>query len=1685
MPLDLSDEALGLPKSKGLDLSDKALGLPEAPKTRAQFPDVPRTIASPFAPEIAAVAEQFGAGLYGLATTAYAGVKGLFKGAIGATAGLPFGEVFREEFNKSAESAADAYVPLTPGGEALTHKMSELITAGTHGAGGLVFEKGLPVPFPFSALRLGAGEPLVAAGTETLATLAALAAPFGRRAAKAPAAKAPTWEEFAAKYPEAAKSVDASSLGTVRYRREDTSILDAVTRQMDTELGLSGETAKEMPFRAKAAMVFNKVAPDVPLGEKLRAVQALEKKLNILDAARLDLSQRRGLPAPTTRPFEEPITVSEKGVALTADQARALAEEVKSKSVSEAADALGFSAMGQLQRQAQSVLRHAEGTPERTIEMSALKQMWRSAFPDEHFRFTTRNAALEKFLNFGGKLTYAEALEAMGPLKKKEARIFRKYEAGAIDIEGMEYLLNSFKDLPDQPVLKRSTIVGQLNRQGVPQAEKDVVLRALRDRDTITQAELVGSVAADILPLKVREINLRELPETLADLQIGLDRVGGLQLKGGTVDTARVWQMPFRHELRNHFDDPQYFAHTRGFDRNSVRHIAELQSDLTANLPKPGETLVRDRGLDIEYEISRESLAAIEKARPLEKRQYERILMEENRQASKDGMRVMRVATADTLAKVQSWILGPGEKLPPNLQGIYNFYKNEVSAFTRSRFGAKEVVDEFGHTWMEWPVRPEAAHEKIPAFGGRQPSPGVKTRLEEDKYLDAFLSSEGPRGRQRGAIDIPEWEDVQRARERGITAAEQATERAWTTPTPADDALYTKTQKAFEASRAAEEAGRKVTMASILRRAQEEVIAHDYHLRAELERAGPYGQKAVDWIALQNGATMAAKSRMGAVNDNIFNDLDTITKTQVDELMRLRRIIEIDSYKGVGKHKHAEGITGPQAEAVAIRMKRELGDEQFARVYDVTNRIMKEYKDILGRRFEAGLLSEESYLKLLHFDYSPTEFINLIDPLQTFTVHGRLITVRTSGVPFLERGKRGEVVMDSQLLLAEALVRSENLISKNDTMRQLHELATKAPENGIVSLPAKNTVGKAGTPDAYMKHTPKGQVALGVRSQGRQDFVLMREDLAEQFIRRPQVMPEIVGTIARFASGSAAIKATATTYNPAFIIAGLPMDILHTWLATSRVYSPHLPKFAGQMAADLAATVKDAWTKGPEYQQALREGLGSAFMTHEGRGFTGLTERSVSVVEKQMMPRFDKLKGAISYANESADIWVRMAHRHRLISQGMDSKQATGQARNRLDYSAGGQVTRAVDTVIPYTNVAVQALAKVVRAGAKDPADLATKLAWAGGVISAWTLANMISSPETWKQIPTSTKLRWLPITFGDQWYVIDPDGNKRYVYMNGVRLDAVVEPLAATIVSGLELAEYGRPPDDVLVQSAASLNPVFNFAAPPTIEAIKTYLSNYDAYTGRRITPHFGQVKSEHEGTTFGRGEPPSLLARQIGGATGTSPPRLDAAARKVLNTNNLYLSLMGWGYKELFEGNDPRTQAAATEQMLLQNPAIRPLVRLTNPSSQYLRDIQDRREEEGSRRKQMTDSVDDLLFQVRKGQASLNDVKVYVKNQPREDREWLANYATTTRNVKEIMRRFGASEGVPNEAWWRAVSTLEPRPRAQEFHSQWLVAAPEDRRRMERIAVALHNKGAGFYSDSFRRELARERALLGTEQR
>lgn len=1454
--------------------------------------------------------------------------------------------------------------------------------------------------------------------------------------------------------------------------------------------------------RAKALGYPGNAVPEAQKGGMPSGRSAAESTVDLtgdapppLQLAAPGVYQASQLPPGLPRPgaiSDKPVIVTKDGIAITPDQAVKADEAFLGMTPEMRANALGLSATGRLRlRLEEAQALEAQGkVREARAARNALSREWAQTFP--YRDAAKRNAALEAFENFGGRMTWEEASAKMGdPTPTGVKKGITKagpgaHQLGMIDIEGLAYSLQSFKDLPDKPVLKRATILGALQQAKVPETERQVVLKALGDRDSISQAELKGEIAAQALPLRARD--------TLNYATQGIENVGfkaRVDDNGNFPARTTVWQMPDATTSSNHFNDPNYFAHSRSFDRAGVRHIVEVQSDLMQQAHQSTKP----------YAV-------------LSKSWVERVIAEENRRASADGVPIMRVADANTMVKVQGWPsdvltihegstykhypngywdpmvsdfptnkpawvrLGERDRqwtgrvnnnevitdvklteiLDKNLRSgdvqvqvddafmpIYRRHQKEIPSFLQKNFGAKRVVDENGNGWWEWNVKAAAADEKIPAFGGRL--------------------NVGPGGKQKGALKIEGFtdEDFVKAKD----TFDKAAGRTWAVPDADQEKVAaSKVQAAFNKSFAIEEESAKVTLGSRMARLRRGVIGHDYDVKAALEGAGPYGEQAKARMVLQRGATDAAKVELDRINEKIFNRLMPEEKKNLDEIMRARRIIEIDSYKGVGKVRHEGGVTGPEAEAFVRNLRRNIGEEQFAKVWQASDQVMAEYKTLLASRLEKGLISSEDFNKLIHFDYSPTQYLDLIDPVLTFNIHGRKITVRGSGIQDLGRGRAGSVMMNSQELLAEAIARTRNLEMKNNTLNSLWDLAVSKPDNGIVQIVNK------GRPNST---APQGWSRLGVRRDGRQLEILMRDEYAEQFVSNPQPMLPWVANALRVLSGGATLRATAVGLNPIFPVAGLPMDILHTWMATSRAYSTNPVVYMAQIGKDMLEVLPSLRNKDGAYQQAMKEGMGAHYMTAYGQHvFT--RDRTVS---ERLMPHYEKVTRALAGFNQEADLLVRLAHRNRLIKNGMPSEMATAAARDRLDYAQGGELIKGIDNIIPWTNVGVQALTKVLQAAKRDPADFAMKLTWVGGAIAANTVAQMMTSPEAWKSIPTADKIRGLPITFGDQAFIIDQDGNKRYLY-TVIRLDQTTAPLTAAIIGGLEQAEYGRMPDKLITETAGQW--VNLFGGPdlvPMISAVAAQTANIDLHTGRPI--YTGpNVKPEDETR-----KNTSPIAKAIAPAMGMSPARSEVAFGKLFSTSNLWLNIAGGGLKALLDDSDPREKAKLTEQVFLEH--MRPVVKMTNPLTQFLQGTEEVLEAEGSARKKQTDALDQLVFKMSRGEGTGSDITAYINTQPPEDRERLARHAKIGYQVERVMLRgeAGSAPGVPPKDWWKITGNAPARARAQEFHSKWLSASPEARKKMEAIASQLERSGTGYMSDDFRRELAKERQQLGTDHR
>lgn len=168
-------------------------------------------------------------------------------------------------------------------------------------------------------------------------------------------------------------------------------------------------------------------------------------------------------------------------------------------------------------------------------------------------------------------------------------------------LESSAYTTSTLEKLADSSPgrfeFKKSAVEQLLKREGVTKHERDLMTAVLAEvpRDTVTAKELMVG-----LKLATKDF---ELTPAKSDsyANYGLERIDrdpgirrdlaqqfGVEPETNPLEAmTRVYRSPLELGSNNHFQDPNYFAHTRSFVEDGVRHVVELQSDLAQKAGKP------------------------------------------------------------------------------------------------------------------------------------------------------------------------------------------------------------------------------------------------------------------------------------------------------------------------------------------------------------------------------------------------------------------------------------------------------------------------------------------------------------------------------------------------------------------------------------------------------------------------------------------------------------------------------------------------------------------------------------------------------------------------------------------------------------------------------------------------------------------------------------------------------------------------------------------------------------------------------------------------------------------------------------------------------------------------------------------------------------------------------------------
>jgi len=351
-----------------------------------------------------------------------------------------------------------------------------------------------------------------------------------------------------------------------------------------------------------------------------------------------------------------------------------------------------------------------------------------------------------------------------------------------------------------------------------------------------------------------------------------------------------------------------------------------------------------------------------------------------------------------------------------------------------------------------------------------------------------------------------------------------------------------------------------------------------------------------------------------------------------------------------------------------------------------------------------------------------------------------------------------ELMIDSEVLLGNYLLTREKKRAYNDLNR---EMAKELPAllDEFEELSRKKDLTKAEKKrlrqlkmiDMSFSLTQKPNFStLFYYNNGVREKIFVRKDIYDEWYdnKLQWVDKKTEQAISKW-TGSRLLKAMATGANPLFALTNAPRDFFQV-LAFSSAYSSFIPMSMFQLGYDFAKAVAQMRKMSPEFVEFMKYGGMMDFLAMEGRGTTAggnfvknffkkqgaktwLTDLALTSGSKLGSKIVDKMTGL----NQYSEIGFRLAVFNKVLEGEMkkidkrrnemtkeeiemaieDAKyRAAAASRELIDFSIGGDITKAIDPYLPYLNAATQGSYVAVKALVDNPIDTTVRFTQLAGI---------------------------------------------------------------------------------------------------------------------------------------------------------------------------------------------------------------------------------------------------------------------------------------------------------------------------------------------------------------------------------
>jgi hypothetical protein len=603
----------------------------------------------------------------------------------------------------------------------------------------------------------------------------------------------------------------------------------------------------------------------------------------------------------------------------------------------------------------------------------------------------------------------------------------------------------------------------------------------------------------------------------------------------------------------------------------------------------------------------------------------------------------------------------------------------------------------------------------------------------------------------------------------------------------------------------------------------------------------------------------------------------------------IRAKAELDSLKErveqyAVRPKHPKGLNAEQCIQATGALQRKLGNRKFNELNMYADAYFDQFRNILRSYYQNGLIDEQTLERFIKDDYEPRKFIEKIFENLDNEVFERAGTgLKQDVLKAIEEGSEGNLLMDSKMLLSFAFKAAEAKRFENIATAELAKGTT--PDNALWLRKANNKTLSNGdvATDKYGNEVfdpaDEGFTNVYYKEGGKLRAVQMRNDLYEQWQDMNKSFFGLGGRFKKVLSalaGAPILRIFATGYNPTFGFGLAVPEALNVIMSRSRVYGKDsfLPIALLKMAKDYSYGIYSKVRDKEILQDYFAHGGGMSFMSQEFRPEYRFKDKYKNKLEYNLAKRWDKFTKGIAYTGEAFEIGLRLAVYRRMIenlkqefpdlaktAEGIEKIKfmAAAEARDIVDFSKGGSLTKDLDAISPYLNVAFQATYATFKGIKDNPQAFAVKFAQYAGGLMGLVMYNILAySDDDYEDIDPYIRHRYHVILLP----VKNEDGTRKYLRIKKVQqlvpLTTAVETVARSWAHYINTGEskgYSEDEIKAIWENMADSVPFFVpgidnasdlFSRIPTFNAIAKAFFNYDSFRNATIVPEqfFGKIK-------------------------------------------------------------------------------------------------------------------------------------------------------------------------------------------------------------------------------------------------